>query len=194
MNEQWLLLFERNTYAGNTEMKRSLFKSFHDILYKDIYHLLKDHGLTEDVIQESFIKIFLHYKEMPNISNIRAWIKKIARNTAYDLLRKNQKYIHRLESDSLDFEMNMLHMHSEQSVAEVVETAIRNKTLHSAILELKYEYRIVLLMFHRDKLSYKDIANKLSITEEVLTQRLVRARRKLAEVFKEMWLGGNEVY
>ncbi|MNP87263.1 RNA polymerase sigma factor [compost metagenome] len=53
--------------------------------------------------------------------------------------------------------------------------------------ELKYEYRLVLFLYYIAGLSYAEIARETGITEQILTQRLARARKKLAVHFSGKW-------
>lgn len=70
---------------------------------------------------------------------------------------------------------------------EAVCKLIRNEKLAEAIRELKPEYRIVLFLYYIAELSYAEISVEIGITEQVLTQRLARARKKLALHFSVKW-------
>ncbi|MFD0716982.1 RNA polymerase sigma factor [Paenibacillus sp. GCM10027626] len=65
------------------------------------------------------------------------------------------------------------------SVADKVENKLRNEMLHLAIQELKPEHRTLLIMFYLEERSYKEICRELRLSEQVMTQRSARARKKL---------------
>ncbi|WP_409345104.1 RNA polymerase sigma factor [Paenibacillus sp. MBLB4367] len=181
-------LFRSNIHGLDTELQRRLFLSFRELVYRDLLILLNDHALTEDVIQESFMKAIRSGPKTRDGSNMKAWLRLLCRNTAYDLLRKNKKYrqICGVGLVNHDEEDNLADPQSER-VDQLVERHIRNETLHEALRELKYEYRVVLYLHYIMELSYAEIVKELGVSEQVLTQRLARARKKLAGYFSEKW-------
>ncbi|MEC0147489.1 sigma-70 family RNA polymerase sigma factor [Paenibacillus alginolyticus] len=184
-------LFRSDVYKLNSSIQRTLFITFRDFVYKKIYFMTRDHEMTEDVIQESFIKALRAGPRLKQDSNLRAWVSQISRNTTYDFIRSTQKYS---ENIHLEFVMNSNEsdLISQEVVERSVETLIRNETLLEAIQELKYEYRIALLLYYIEELSYKEIIKELGISHDVLMKRLSRARIMLAQVFINKWGDGNE--
>jgi len=181
-------LFRSNIHRLDVEIQRRLFFSFRELVYRDLFIILNDHALAEDVIQESFMKAVRSGPKTRDGSNMKAWLRLLCRNTAYDLLRKNKKYrqICGVGLVNTDEEDNFADPHSE-GVEQLVERHIRNETLIEALRELKYEYRIVIYLHYIMDLSYAEIGKELDVTEQVLTQRLARARKKLAGYFSEKW-------
>lgn len=80
----------------------------------------------------------------------------------------------------------------EISVTRQVENKIRDEQLHHAMNALKPDYRAMLLMFYIEGRSYKEIGKELNLTEQVLTQRMARARKKLLENFLRNWADEDE--
>lgn len=181
-------LFRLDVCGLNGEMQRLLFQSFRELVYRDVYFLLNDHSLTEDAIQESFMKAIKAGPKTAEDSNMKAWIRRIARNTAYDILRKNKKYRHMLQMDyvSTNDELEFQTVFAD-TVDAMVEKTLRNETLRQALAELKPDYRIVLFLHYIMEMSYTEIGQELKLSEQVLTQRLARARKKLARQFMEKW-------
>jgi RNA polymerase sigma factor (sigma-70 family) len=182
------LLFRADFRALDADNQRALFLAFREFVYRDIYFMLNDHALTEDVIQESFLKAIKHGPKTREGSNMNAWVRRVSRNTCYDLLRKNKKYRHLLRLDSVNDNDEAAPAAAEaQRTEDTVETSARNEALFAAIAELKVEYRQVLLLFYISEMSYQEIQEEFGITDQVLTQRLARARKKLAVHFLQKW-------
>lgn len=135
--EQWLAYLRSNFHHLDT--------SSQELIYHDIYFLFRDHALAEDVVQESFLKVVEKAPKLENITNIKAWIKKVARNTAYDYLKKNKKYRHvsdlQIVKDNEFFSPAV-----EFTVADQVEEQIRDEILHEALNQLNFKYRNVLFL------------------------------------------------
>ncbi|WP_052339473.1 RNA polymerase sigma factor [Gorillibacterium massiliense] len=188
MSEEVFALLRGDINKLDGETQRQLFIAFRQCVYRDIYYLLADHALTEDVIQEAFFKAVQNGPQTREDSNMTAWIRKLARNASYDMLRKNKKYRHMMSVDSvmLDEQVEYPELPA-MSVEEVVEKMIRDETLLNAVSDLKLDYRVVLFLHYIMELTYAEISAELGITEQVLTQRLARARKKLASHFQEKW-------
>jgi RNA polymerase sigma factor (sigma-70 family) len=182
------ILLRRGFRSLDAETQREVFYSFRQLVYRDIYFLLRDHALSEDVIQEAFLKAVANAPKTREDSNMRAWLRQVSRNAAYDMLRRNKRFRHAAElfTVSANEEADGAFV-SPEDVEEIVVGMVRDETLHEAIGELKLEYRIVLLLYYITGLSYAEIAKETGLSEQVLTQRLARARKKLASQFSGKW-------
>lgn len=151
--------------------------------------ILDDPMLAEDVIQEAFYKIISISPTIKHSSNFNAWITKVTKNTAYDMLRKGKIKLNIYLSDISEVK-NFFAIENSfalESTDLLVEKKIRNEILMSLLDNLKYDYKIVLYLHYIKDLSYQEIADKLGISQNVLRQRLVRARKKLAYNFSILW-------
>ncbi|MDF2926999.1 MAG: subfamily polymerase sigma-24 factor [Paenibacillaceae bacterium] len=186
--EEPYVLLRHNIHTLDAETQRQVFFSFRQLVYRDIYFLLRDHALTEDVIQEAFMKAIVKASKTHDNSNMRAWLRQVSRNTAYDMLRKNKRFRHVTGLSSVNRnEETESPLVSPDDVEDAVEQMLRDEALHEAMGELKYEYRLVLFLYYIAGLSYAEITQEIGITEQVLTQRLARARKKLAAQFSGKW-------
>ncbi|MGF9912409.1 sigma-70 family RNA polymerase sigma factor [Paenibacillus ehimensis] len=189
--EQWLTFLRNNFHHLDNSSQELIYRSFRELIYHDIYFLFRDHALAEDVVQESFLKVIEKAPKLENTSNMKAWLKNVARNTAYDCFKKNKKYRHvsdlQLVKDSEYFSPV-----EERTVADQVEEKIRDEMLHEALRQLNIKYRHVLLLFYIEEKSYREIAQELQISEQALAQILTRARKKLFYYFSRKWVDQNE--
>lgn len=187
-NTEPYVLLRRDFKLLDPETQREVFFSFRQLVYRDIHFLLNDHALTEDVIQEAFLKSVRNAAKTREDSNMRAWLRQVARNTAYDMLRKNKRFRQVIGLSSVtSIEETDEAFISPDNVEEAVERMFRDQTLREAIAELKYEYRVVLFLYYIAGLTYAEIVKETGLTEQVLTQRLARARKKLAMHFSGKW-------
>lgn len=93
-----------NLSKCSIEVFESLYNEFKVNVYAIALSILKDNKLAEDVLQETFIKLYLHLKSN-EINNVKAWLISVSRNTALDLYRKrvheicifNEDYMNNIE-------------------------------------------------------------------------------------------------
>ena len=66
-----------------------VYQKYHREIYLYLYSFCRNHHLTEDLLQETFLKAIL---SLPNThSNIRAWLYMVARNLYLNYRKKNEK-------------------------------------------------------------------------------------------------------
>ncbi|WP_241674780.1 RNA polymerase sigma factor [Paenibacillus luteus] len=187
--KQWFYMLRSPFNSLDIDTQNWVYRSFYQFVYKDIYFMTRDHALTEDIIQEVFIKSSAKVHQLRLNPYIPSWIKTVARNTTIDFLRKLKKERQMLSTSWVNIvDINL----NETCVAIEFELRERNKLLYQTINELKQDYQTVLILFYIESKSYREICEYLQITESVLTQRMVRARKKLLNHFLRKWADDND--
>ncbi len=74
----------------NLDEFKQLFNDNKKHVFAMALSILRDFELAEDVLQEVFIKLFQHM-EHDEISNVKAWLIRVSRNTALDYYRKKKR-------------------------------------------------------------------------------------------------------
>ncbi|WP_161605058.1 hypothetical protein [Brevibacillus massiliensis] len=91
-----------------------------------------------------------------------SWLKQVARNAPFDIIRKNKKYRQVSDLDSvMIYEENEQPRDFPDSTDEIVENMLRNESRVETLYELKVEYRIVLVLRYLEEMSYKEIRKRL---------------------------------
>lgn len=148
-----LSFLRSNFHDLDPRSQEIIYYTFRKLIYPDIYYLFHDHELTEDVIHESFLKAIKKAPELSNTTSIETWVKKIARNTAYDYRRKNKKY-HLVSNLELVTDSQIC---ANSTIEDQVENAIRDELLYKALRLLQPNYRQILFLFYIQEKSYKEI-------------------------------------
>lgn len=127
---------------------------------------------AEDILHDSFIKIFNSIDKYKPGSSLKNWMMRIVVNTAIDNVRKkNRAKIINLES-----------IYNLQSEEPNVLQSINAADLIAAIQKLSYNYRLVFNMFVVEGYSHKEISDLLGISESTSRSNLVKARKRLKEI------------
>lgn len=123
-----------------------------------------------DVTQEVFIKL---YRFLPQFNQQRftTWLYKITLNTARDYYRKVGR-----ESAKEARMKNETDTISHQSAEKQVLLFEEDQALHTAILQLDEKYRIPLILFYFQDLTYQQIADVLNVTLAAVKTRIFRAK------------------
>ncbi|KJB87536.1 RNA polymerase subunit sigma-24 [Paenibacillus sp. E194] len=178
---QALLQLYSNVQSANLEMQEDVYYQFRKLVYADIYAIVQDRSLTEDVIQEASMKVLANVHRVQHPAAIRSWVKQVARHAALDVLRKNKP------TGSMMHMANPASLSTEPDISIEVENKMRDSLLHQALWELKSHYRGLLQMHYFENKSYKEMSKELHLSEQVISQRLARARNKLRQQFSKKW-------
>jgi RNA polymerase sigma-70 factor (ECF subfamily) len=78
--------------AGDTQALEALYGALHSAVYGLALAILKDRGDAEDVMQNTFLKVWEHAPQYQAGTDAKAWILRIARNLAYHHFRDQKQY------------------------------------------------------------------------------------------------------
>ncbi|MFS0688928.1 sigma-70 family RNA polymerase sigma factor [Sporosarcina sp. 179-K 8C2 HS] len=135
-----------------------------------------------DVTQEVFIKL---YRFLPQFNQQRftTWLYKITLNTARDYYRKEGRET--AKEERMKAEGDLVHHQSSEAKVLLFE---EDRALHEAIIRLEEKYRIPLILFYFQDLTYQQIADVMNITLATVKTRIFRAKDGLK---KEMDMNGG---
>ncbi|WP_303318692.1 RNA polymerase sigma-70 factor [Flavivirga abyssicola] len=150
---------------GDKEAYRFLFDTFYPRLYMFSLKYVKDHFIAEEVVGDTFLKLWQKRHKVHKIENIKSYLYKMVRNTSYDYLKKTDHNV-RLDVKSHD----SFTLTNDYIIEEEVH-AILIKALES----LPPKCRKVFSLSCIEKLKYKEIAEELQISVNTVKSQRARA-------------------
>ncbi len=142
-------------------------------IFAYLWRMLRDGADAEDCLQEAFLRAFRSYARVRAGTNYRAWLYKIATNTA----RSQWKRKRRSEAYTADLDPDR--QADEMSTADRVEQKVLLAAVAHAVEELPAQQRAALIMRKYQALSYADIAAALECTEAAARANVYQAVKKL---------------
>jgi RNA polymerase sigma factor (sigma-70 family) len=156
--------------------KEELFKDIFQANSRKIYHLCYgytgDDDSANDLMQETFIKVWQNLDKFRNQALISTWIYRIAVNTCLSWLRVEK----RQPKDELT--ENII----ENKQEEISEKNEQVSLLYKCISQLEENERIVITMV-LDEVPYAEIAQISGISEGNLRVKIHRIKQKLTEIY-----------
>lgn len=151
---------------------------------ENVFHLLcltvKDRAAAEDLTQEVFIKAYRSLHTYRGEGEIKHWLFKIAMNEAKKHFRSwSFRHMWTTVDERLS---SLLDRHAKDSVEEEVENRLNREDTLQMIMTLMPMYRQVLMLHYYEDFSIKEIAEILSVSQEVVRTRLHRARQQLRKI------------
>lgn len=152
------------------EMLNILYSRYSREIYLYLYSLSGDAALSEDLLQETFLKALLSLSD--SHTNVRAWLYVVARNLYFNTFKKEKGKV------SLE-EMQRKGDEGENTLFDEIMRDENRRILYEAINSLEPKKREVLQMQYFGNLSQKEIAAILHITPENVRVLSYRAKREL---------------
>lgn len=171
--------------------KPSLFEllvnRYQDKFYKTAFGVVRHREIAEDIVQESFTKIYFKansFRKIPG-AGFKSWAYKIVLNTAFVHYRK----IKRQRSLSVELEPKTYDILPDPR-AEDFKTDTELKDFVSGVMkQMPRHLQKVLNMYYLDGESYKNIAKKENTTISTIKMRIFRARKLFKKI---LFLSNND--
>lgn len=159
--------------AHREEGFRQLVVKYQRRLYDVVRGRMTSHEDADDVLQNTFLKIFRHIHSFEGRSQLFTWMYRIACNEVSDQQKRNSK----LKLVELD--------HHELVMAEAfVDNDRLSQSLQDAVARLPERQQMVFRMRYFDDMAYKEISEILEVSEGALKASFHHAVKKIEEEFR----------
>jgi RNA polymerase sigma-70 factor (ECF subfamily) len=163
-----------------------LYERYKKQLFGFFYNLNRDKDLSEDLVQNTFIRIIKYKHGFKGDGEFKSWMFHIARNVNIDHFKKNKK---NNETDSLEVWQEEATDDEETQLS--IDQEGNLQLLEKAIDQLDYEKRELITMSKIKGIKYKEIGEVLSCSEGAVKVKVFRALRELKEVYEQILLRTN---
>lgn len=151
-----------------------IYRDYYDIVFKYILCLTHDKDLSEDIVQETFVKMIKNIDKFEGKSKLSSWLCEIAKNLWIDYLRKNKRKVDLNEEHTLNIE-------SSQNIEnEYIEKENENAVLEK-IKTLDELSQKVMFLRIKGEMSFKEIGDVLGKSENWARVTFYRAKQKVKE-------------
>lgn len=154
--------------------QKELYEAYKSTLFGICRRYLHQWEDAEDVLTESFVKIFSKIDDYAGEGSFEGWMKKITVNEALMHLRKNKMHFQELDNHHIAFgeEPNYDEKLEEKEVLHLLEM-------------LPVGYRTVLNLYDVEGYKHKEIADLLGISINTSKSQLILARKKMRELIEK---------
>lgn len=145
------------------------------------YLCLRDERLSEDICQEVFLRLWQRPPRAEDERGMRAWLMRVTINACRDCLRT--PWMKRVRGAS-DDELNSRPAGTPPPEGEAL-TRERDEALYKAVMDLPIKYREPIILHYYFDYTQRETARIMSISDNALRARLMRARDKLRAALGE---------
>ncbi|MCL5733760.1 MAG: sigma-70 family RNA polymerase sigma factor [Patescibacteria group bacterium] len=162
--------------SGESELFGVLTERYANFIYNFIYQYVKNREQAEDLVQETFLKVWKNLKRFDLTKKFKVWIFKIARNTVIDFFRK-KKEINFSDIDKREEEKEYDIPDAGPTPSEIFERKEIQEETKKALSFLPLKYRLTLINYYQDQLNFREIAE---LNGESINTVKSRYRRAMA--------------
>ena len=164
----------RRVLDGQTDCFAALVEKYQKKIVGTIYHMTRDHHLSEDLGQDVFLEV---YRNLPSFNPARGsfstWLYRIAQNKTLNAIKRKKPVF----------------------LSEIRETASATNAFHDVACEelhaefdrildrLPVKQRIAFVWAEIEQLSYQDIADIEGVSVGTVKSRINSARQQLRKAF-----------
>lgn len=165
--------------AGSYSAFDTLYNRYFNLLYGFVFRLTRSHDATKNIVQEAFIKVWIHRGTIDPDESFKAWLFKISKNLFIDEFRARLK-------DPL-FEDYMNFAHDEHLSVTIDDTSLDFELFRKRIQEAKEKLSPrqsqAFHLCREQGLAVKEVAHIMQISEQAvynyLSQSLTIIRKAL---------------
>ena len=168
--------------SGDKAAFSRLIRRHQKRLFRFIYGLTGNFDMTEDIVQEAFVKAYNAIQSFKTDYEFYPWLATIARNTAYNMIHREE----RKESLNSLQEKGYNPETGELGPMEQLLDKESQQRFFKAVLALPPTYRTVFVLRHFEDMDYSEIASYLKIPPGTVNSRLYRARKLLTEALEDL--------
>lgn len=162
-----------------SEKLRRLYEIYEQPMFKIAFAVLHDTGLAEDAVSDAFVRIInkLHKIRETESDKTKRYIVKIIKSTAINIYRKNRRqFVREIPIDDDVIQLPDTSQDIEKAAAESDE----KQKLNDMIEGLGDIDRKIIILRCREELSWREVAQIVSLTECNVRKRFERTKKRLS--------------
>jgi RNA polymerase sigma factor (sigma-70 family) len=179
----------QGTYEGTVKRAVSFDEAFtlhHRAVFRTARAYVRDNGIAEDVTQEVFLRLYKNLESVPSDELLRAWLLRVTINVSLNTIRGQSRSTAREDEY---FKAATWEVNGPPEPEEELERKLLIEQTRKALDKIKEPMRSCLIL-KQQGLSYKEIAETLSLNETSIGTYVARGRKEFLRVYGKT--GGHQ--
>ena len=165
----------KSCIKGDRGAQKEMYQTYSPMLYAIIKRYVKSDFDAEDVLIDSFLKIYQNLSKFRNEGSFEGWIKKIAIRESLMFLRRNKVFSMLIEVDNISVTQKITYQDQDLEYQDII-----------GVLELlPVGYRTVFNLYEIEGYKHKEIAEQLGVSINTSKSQLRLAKQRLRKLIKE---------
>ena len=165
-------LFNQGGEKSNLAFKH-IVNQYGNTLYNQIRGMARCHELTNDILQNVFVKVFQNLSKFKGDSALYTWMYRITRNETINFLEKEKR------RSGVDIDAPILEIIAGHDVLDSTSPELITNLLQEALSSLPEKQALVFHLKYFDDLKYREISQRLNTSEGALKASFHHAKQKI---------------
>jgi len=171
-DERELLLLLKQ---GNEQAFEKIYNSYSSRLFGNIYRMVKSESTAEEILQDTFLKIWYNRTGIDLEKSFRSYLFRIAENNVYDFFRKATR------DKKLRAQLFAAATEEYEHIEEMIYRKENALLLQKAIESLSPQRQQVFRLIKLDNKSYDEVSRLLGISVSTISDHIVKANKTIRE-------------
>lgn len=158
---------------GEKRAYEEIYNEFFDVLYHLCLHYLNDEKVSEEIVQDTFMKLWEIRESLNAEINIRNFLYTITKNNCLNYIR-NQKVVLKYQANVKYLEMQF-NYEALEKLGDYVQFEQLKEKIEEAISNLPEGIRETFILNRFEDMPYKEIARELQISVKTVEARISKA-------------------
>ena len=176
MNKDTVLYLVEKCLQNDRRSQMQLYDLYCEAMFNTANNFVKDTGLAQDLMQESFIKAFKKVHTFTGEATFGAWLKRIVINQCLDYLKKKK-----LETTEINEEVISIVEDDNWNV----QPEINVQEIYHCIELLPQKCKNVIKLYLLEGYDHQEVAQILNISEVASRSQLSRGKNKLKQLLTQ---------
>ena len=165
---------------GDKEAFDSLYEEYKNVALRTAFLIVNNKTDSEDIVQEAFVKAYLHIRELKNEDGFRPWLFQIVTRTAWNMGKKKSKEV---PDEDILLKADRL---GKKNILDDLIISEQSLLIRDIINKLDIKYRTVVVLYYYNQFSTREIAKITECLEGTVKSRLFGARKMIKNALGTM--------
>ena len=167
--------------AGDDKAFAAIHKTLHSKMYTSAKRLVKDVELTEDILQETFIKLWLRRETIGPVENVPGYFFMAARSMCLSHIKNSRTIQLKFEPIEASKFQEPVQTSIEDTITERETASRQKKIIETALKHLPTRQREIIRLRFYDSLNCKEIEKITGIQYQSVVNQMSRGVQKLRD-------------
>lgn len=160
----------RKVATGDEAAFRNIFHAYTPSLYASVLQVVKHEETAREIVQEAFLKMWLHREALAEMESPDGWLYRVASNLSISHLRKQATAFKWLANAPLE-------SNTTNEALEKITFREAQQVLHEAIEALPPKRKLIFQLSRQEELSHAEIAGRLNMSQSTIKNQVVLAKK-----------------
>ncbi len=156
---------------GDETAFRELFRKYAPVIHVRLCSIIKCQEVKDDIIQETFLRVWYHRDQLPDIEHLSSWLLSIAYNRAFTYLRDQairEKALGKIKIRE-----------TENNTQESVDLHLLNIIIAKAVAQLPPQQKKIYLLNREQGLLISEISHQLKLSPQTIKNSIGLALKSI---------------